>query len=69
MDRQVPIRNSRNNITTEFEYFYQNLLNDISHIHLRQIKTKLRDACENEIPYKHCKTIEHLSKRDDDIVL
>ena len=72
LDHQIPIRNNRNNITTEFEYFYQTLLNDISHIpevQLRQVKTKLRDACEKycriTIRYRHCKSIENLSKRDD----
>ena len=52
------------------------LLNDISHIpevQLRQVKTKLRDACEKyiriKIPYKHRKTAENLSKRDDVIIL
>ena len=76
LDHQIPIRNNRSNITTEFEYFYQNLLNDISHIpevNVRQAKTKLRDACEKycriKIPYKHRKTIENLSKRDDVIIL
>ena len=69
LDHQIPIRSNRNNITTEFEYFYQNLLNDISHIpevQLRQVKTKLRDACEKYIriktPFKHRKTVENLSK-------
>ena len=54
----------------------KNLLNDISHIpevQLSQVKTKLRDACEKycriKIPYKHHKTIENLSKRDDVIIL
>ena len=76
LDHQIPIRYNRNNITTEFEYFYQNLLNDISHIpevQLSQVKTKLRDACGKycriKIPYKHRKTIENLSKRDGVIIL
>ena len=49
LDHQIPICNNRNSITTEFDYFYQNLINDISHIpeaQLRQVKTKLRDAWE-----------------------
>ena len=65
LDHQIPICNNRNSVTTEFEHFYQNLLNDISHIsdvQLRQVKTKLRDACEKycriKIPYKHRKTIK-----------
>ena len=76
LDHQVPIRNNRSNIATEFKYFYQNLLNDISHIpevQLSQVKTKLRDACEKyyriKMPYKHRKSIENLSKRDDVIIL
>ena len=76
LDHQIPIRNNRSNITTAFEYFYQHLLNDISHIpevQLNQLKTKLRDACEKycrkKIPYKHHKTIENVSKKDDVIIL
>ena len=76
LGHQIPTRNNRSNITTEFKYFYQNLLNDVSHIpevQLSQLKSKLRDACGKywriKIPYKHCKTIENLSKRDDVIIL
>ena len=76
LDHQIPIRNNRSNISTEFKYFYQNLLNDISHIpevQLSQVKTKLRDACEKycrmKIRYKHRKTIKNLSKRDVIIIL
>ena len=53
-----------------------NLFIDISHIpevQLSHVKTKLRDACEKhcriKMPYKHRKTIENLSKRDDVIIL
>ena len=35
LDHQIPIRNNRSNITTEFEYFYQNLLSDVNHIYLK----------------------------------
>ena len=31
-DHRIPIRNNRSYITTKFEYFYQYLLNEISHI-------------------------------------
>ena len=51
LDHQITIHNNRSNIATEFEYFFQNLLNDISHIpelQLSQVKTKLRDACEKK---------------------
>ena len=66
MDNQVPIRNNRNNITTEFKYFYQNLANDISHmpdVQLRQVKAKLRDACEKYCRIKiPCKTLKIYKK-------
>ena len=45
----------------------------IPEVQLSQAKTKLRDACAKycriKIPYKHSKTIENLSKRDDVIIL
>ena len=45
----------------------------IPEVQLSQTKTKLRDACAKycriKIPYKHSKTIENLSKRDDVIIL
>ena len=76
LDHQIPIRNNRNNIATEFGHFYQNLLIYISHIpevQIRQGKTKLRDAskkyCRMKIPYQDRKTIENLSKRNDVIIL
>ena len=69
LDHQIFICSKRNNITTEFEYFFQNLVNNISHIpevQLWQVKTKLRDSCEInsriKIPYKHRKTIEIYEK-------
>ena len=75
LDHKIPICNNRNNTRIEFEYFYQNLLNEISHIpevQLRKVKTKLRDSCEKhcriKVPYKHRKNIENLSKRDDVII-
>ena len=45
----------------------------IPEVQLSQAKTKLRDACAKycriKILYKHRKTIENLSKRDDVIIL
>ena len=71
LHHEIRIHKNRNNITTEFEYFHQNSLNDVSHIpevQLGQVKTKLRDACEKycsiKIPYKHRKTIKKVWKRD-----
>ena len=49
LDHHIPISNNRNSITIKFDYFYQNLLNDVSHIpevQLKQVETKLRDGWE-----------------------
>ena len=61
---------------TEFEFFYQNLLKNISNIpetKLQQIKTKLRSTCdkytETKVPYKHRKIVNELSKQIDIVIL
>ena len=50
LDHQIPISNNISNISTEFEYFYQNLLNDISNIpevQLSQVKLNLETLVRN----------------------
>ena len=50
LDHQIPISNNRSNISTEFEYFYQNLVNDISNIpevQLSQVKLNLETLVRN----------------------
>ena len=49
LDQYIPPNIARNIIETEFEYFYQNILNDISNIpqhDVNNIKTRLRSTCE-----------------------
>ena len=49
LDQHVPSNPERYKINTDFEYFYQNILNDISDLpqhQLDHIKTKLRSTCE-----------------------
>ena len=48
LDQHIPSNPDRYKINTDFEYFYQNVLNDISDLpqhHLDNIKTKLRSTC------------------------
>ena len=48
LDQHIPLNPDRYKINTDFEYFYQNVLNDISDLqqhHLDNIKTKLRSTC------------------------
>ena len=65
----IPTRLNNNIIHTEFEQFYQGILNNISHIpenYLSSLKTKLRNTCKkyNKIraPYKYKKIIDQLSR-------
>ena len=49
LDYHIPLKVTRNSLNTEFEMFFQNLLNDISVIpeeNLARIKMKLRSTCE-----------------------
>ena len=76
LDHPLPLKVNRTNISTEFEYFYRNLLNDISDlpdIKLREIKTKLRNTCEKyckvKMPYQFRTVIDNLAKRKDITIL
>ena len=62
LDQHIPYNIDHNSINTEFELFYQNLLQDNSHLPehtLSRIKTKLRYTCEKycniKTPYKYQK--------------
>ena len=49
LDQYIPLSTDKNTIETEFEYFYQNILNDISDIpssKFDSIKTTLCSSCE-----------------------
>ena len=75
LDQHVPSNPERYKINTDFEYFYQNILNDISDLpqhHLDHIKTKLRSTCEKyhntRTTNKYKNVIEKLSKNDAIII-
>ena len=68
----MPTNINRNSIQTEFESFYQRLINDMLNItenELQQVKTKLRNTCERycniKVPYKQRQIIKSLSQRVD----
>ena len=49
LDQYIPLSTDKNTIETKFEYFYQNILNDISDIPSNKfdsIKTTLCSSCE-----------------------
>ena len=46
LDQYIPLSTDKNTIETEFEYFYQNILNDISSNKFDSIKTTLCSSCE-----------------------
>ena len=56
LDHHISSNPDKYEINTNFEYFYQNILNDISNLrqyHWDNIKTKLRSTC---IKYHNSKT-------------
>ena len=76
LENHIPTKTSRIAINTEFEQFYQRLLNDTSHIpedDLEFIKTKLRNNCERyskiRVPYKYRKIVETLSKNSAIVIM
>ena len=65
IDQHIPNYNDRNNINTEFELLFQNILNDISNTAqetLTNIKTKLRSYCEEYYNKKHLQSIKKSSQ-------
>ena len=76
LDYHIPLKVTRNSLNTEFEMFFQNLLNDISVIpeeNLARIKTKLRSTREKYYqvkPYfKYSHVIQKLSKNKEIVIL
>ena len=67
LEQHIPINTNKNLIYTEFEHFYQNLLN------LSRIKTKMRNTCEKyseiKVPYKHRETIRNLSNNKNIVIM
>ena len=76
LDQHIPTILNRNNLHTEFEYFYQNITNDISLLSeddVIKLKTKLRHTCEKysdfKVPYKYQRTIDTLRRNNSIVVL
>ena len=76
LDQHIPLSTDKNTIETEFEYFYQNILNNISDVpsnKLDSIKTKLRSSCEKyyntQTPYKYKSIIKQLSMNEEVIIM
>ena len=76
MDHHIPTKINKNNIKTEFESFFQNLLYDLldnSENEISKVKTKLRNTCQKychvKVPYKQKKINSNLSNRKDIVIL
>ena len=76
LDQHIPPSTDKNTINTEFEYFDQNILNDISGIpsnKLDSIKTKLCSSCKKyyitQTPYKYKTIIKQLSIKEEVIIM
>ena len=76
LDQHIPSNPDGYKINTDLEYFYQNVLNDISDLpqhHLDNIKTKLRSTCmkyhNSKTANKYKKVIDQLSKNNNIIII
>ena len=75
LDQHIPYTGNYNSINTEFELFYQNILQEVSHIpeqNLSHVKTKLRYTCEInskiKIPFKYREVIKNLSNNNSIVI-
>ena len=76
LDQHIPPNPERYKINTDFEYFYQDVLNDISDLpqhHFDNIKAKLRSTCmkydNSKTANKYKKAIDRLSKNNNIIII
>ena len=76
LDHHIPTSINKNNVKTELESFFQNLLYDLSNMpenEINKVKIKLHNACEKyyhgKVPYKQQKIISNLSNRKDIVIL
>ena len=76
LDQHIPTNINRNSIQTEFESFYQKLVNDMPNIpenELQQVKTKLRNTCKRycniKVLYKQRQIIKSLMQREDKTIM
>ena len=76
LDQHNPTTLSRNSLHMQFEYFYQNIKNDISHLSeddVIKLNTKLRHTCKKysdiKVPYKYQGTTYILLRNNSILVL
>ena len=76
LDENIPFPFRSNQVNTEFEMFYQNLLRNVSHIPEAQksrLKTKVRNACDKysrlKTPYKYRNIIKNLQTNQNIVIL
>ena len=76
LEQHIPISTNKNLIYIEFEYLYQNLLNNIKDspvANLCRIKTKIRNTCQKyseiNVPYKRRETIRNLSDNQNVVTM
>ena len=76
LDHHILTSITRNNIKTEFESFFQNLLYDLSDIpenKVSKVKTKIPNKCKKncpvKVPFKQKKIFSNLSNRKDIVIL
>ena len=76
LDQHIPTALNYNSLHTEFEYFYQNITNDISHlseVDVIKLKTKLRHTCEKysdiKVPHKYQRATDTLRRNNSIVVL
>ena len=76
MQQHIQVKLNKHTIKTDFEAFYQSLLNNISHISendISLIKTKLGSTYEKYsnvyVPYKNRRFVENLAKNNSIVIM
>ena len=76
MDEHIPTGLNRNKLFTEFEIFYQNILNDLPNLPEHDtiaLKTKPHYTCEKysqiKVPYKYRTVIDNFHQNKDLVIL
>ena len=76
LEQNILVKLNKHTIKTEFEVFYQSLIQNISHIpenDISLIKAKLRSTYEKYsnvyVPYEYRRIVESLSKNDNTVIM
>ena len=76
LEQHIPSQINKNNVQTEFECLYQDILRSapsISEDEKSTLKTKLRNTCEKygrlKTPYKHEQTIRNLMNNNEILIM